>query len=176
MTTAPVGSPTPALPAEASPTLQQTADTSPSEGEGDLSDVPQRIKVDPGYMTTGQGILTTAETVGAACLMVLYLLMSSNVTIQWYAHVTFLVSFTYCLNNLLIIIAGISSPSTQFHLPQTAFYVLYHGLAGFVYVVGAALFHTWHKTDELPYKSVTGYVEVGLGIVHCFHTLVNFIK
>ncbi|CAN7991367.1 unnamed protein product, partial [Ixodes hexagonus] len=132
------------------------ADTSPGEAEGDLSDIPQRIKVDPGYMATGQGFLTTAEAAGAACLMVLYLLMSGSVTIQWYAHVTFLVAFTYCLNNLLIIIAGISSPSTQFHLPQTAFYMLYHGLAGFVYVVGAALFHTWHKEDHLPYKSLTG--------------------
>lgn len=54
-------------------------------------------------------------------LMVLYLLMGQSVTYQWYAHAAFLLAFTYCLNNTLIIISAMASPSTQHHLPLTLY-------------------------------------------------------
>ncbi|KAM7298600.1 uncharacterized protein ISCGN_019179 [Ixodes scapularis] len=91
------------------------------EEEDDFTDIPQHIRVNPGYIVTMQGFLTVLETVGAACVLVLYVLAAGSLIVQWYPHVCFLVAFTYCLNNMLIVIAGISSPSTQFHLPQTTF-------------------------------------------------------
>ncbi|KAK8773259.1 hypothetical protein V5799_012209 [Amblyomma americanum] len=53
--------------------------------------------------------------------MVMYLLMSHSITYQWYAHLAFLLAFTYCFNNTLIIISGVASPCTQMHLPETLF-------------------------------------------------------
>lgn len=58
---------------------------------------------------------------GGASLMVLYLMTIKSVTSQWFAHLTFLVAFTYSFNNILIIFAAMVSPSTQFYLPQTTF-------------------------------------------------------
>ncbi|KAH9361341.1 hypothetical protein HPB48_006903 [Haemaphysalis longicornis] len=58
---------------------------------------------------------------GAVAVMVLYLLISNTITYQWYAHVAFMLAFTYGLNNVLIILSGVASPSTQLHLPETLF-------------------------------------------------------
>ncbi|KAL3244713.1 hypothetical protein MRX96_018526 [Rhipicephalus microplus] len=53
--------------------------------------------------------------------MVLYLLMGHSVTYQWYAHAAFLLAFTYCLNNTLVIISAVASPSTKNHLQRTLY-------------------------------------------------------
>ncbi|XP_075737409.1 uncharacterized protein LOC142776990 [Rhipicephalus microplus] len=76
--------------------------------------------------------------------MVLYLLMGHSVTYQWYAHAVFLLAFTYCLNNTLVFISAVASPSTQNHLQQTLYYSLYHCTAGLLFLVGCAAFQEYH--------------------------------
>ncbi|XP_064486235.1 uncharacterized protein LOC135398747 isoform X2 [Ornithodoros turicata] len=136
-----------------------------SEGPAEVTadnfdDIPQHIQVNPRYVATPQGVITILETIMATTSMLLYLLMASRVTYQWYAHMCFMLAFTYTLNNMLIIIAGMSSPSTQLYLPQTAFYVLFHLMAGLIYVVMGALLHLWDNDDDLPLRFVAG-VRVG---------------
>ncbi|KAL1431918.1 hypothetical protein MTO96_014004 [Rhipicephalus appendiculatus] len=114
----------------------------PTEGGAtDVNEVPQHIEVSIRYITTAQGMLTCLEALGAATIMVMYLLMVPTITYQWYVRVAFLLAFTYSLNNVLIIISGVASPFTQLYLPETLFVVL-----------------------------------TGVGVIHCFHSLVNFIK
>ncbi|KAK8768808.1 hypothetical protein V5799_014730 [Amblyomma americanum] len=67
------------------------------------------------------GVLLSAAQGGAIAIVVLYVLMVRYLTDEWYAHGSFLVAFTYALNDLLIIIASLSSPSTQMHIPRTVF-------------------------------------------------------
>ncbi|XP_077546839.1 uncharacterized protein LOC144159305 [Haemaphysalis longicornis] len=158
-TSTPVPVPQPAAPAtqQADATGTAATDVEPQEAENaDINDVPQHIEVNPRYITTAQGMLTCMEVFGAVAVMVLYLLISNTITYQWYAHVAFMLAFTYGLNNVLIILSGVASPSTQLHLPETLFYSLYHCLAGFFYVVGGAIFHNVHKDDELRYRGSTG--------------------
>ncbi|XP_049527628.1 uncharacterized protein LOC119451965 isoform X1 [Dermacentor silvarum] len=183
MATAPATSPTAAVmappldpaPPKAADTLG--TDAGPQEGGvADVNDVPQHIEVNVRYITTAQGTLTCLETLGAVAVMVLYLLMAQSITYQWYARVAFLFAFTYGLNNVLIIISGVASPCTQLHLPETLFYSLYHCMAGLMYVIGGAIFHNVHKHDGLALRIPTGVVLTGVGVIHCFHSLVNFIK
>ncbi|XP_077497301.1 uncharacterized protein LOC144107934 [Amblyomma americanum] len=133
-------------------------------------DAPQHLEANPGYITTRQGTLTALETVGAAWLMVLYLLMGSSIT--WYAHAAFLLAFTYCLNNTLIIISAMASPSTQRNLPLTLFYSLYHCAAGLLFLMGAAVFYSF-RSDDLPYKGFMGVTLFGVGTLHVCHGLSN---
>ncbi|KAH6944388.1 hypothetical protein HPB50_002900 [Hyalomma asiaticum] len=126
-------------------------------GVADVNDVPQHIEVSVRYITTAQGTLTCLEALGAAAIMVLYLLMAHTITYQWYVRVAFLLAFTYALNNVLIIISGVASPCTQLHLPETLFYSLYHCMAGVLYVIGGAILHNVHKHDGLLLRVPAGY-------------------
>ncbi|KAL3244712.1 hypothetical protein MRX96_018526 [Rhipicephalus microplus] len=71
--------------------------------------------------------------------MVLYLLMGHSVTYQWYAHAAFLLAFTYCLNNTLVIISAVASPSTKNHLQRTLYTAL----------LGVGLLHLCHDLSTL---------------------------
>ncbi|XP_077555715.1 uncharacterized protein LOC144170058 [Haemaphysalis longicornis] len=108
--------------------------------------------------------------------MVLYLLMGHSITYQWYAHAAFLLSFTYCLNNTLIIISGMASPHTQHHLPLTFFYSIYHCSAGLLFMLGGAVFYHVNKDDNLRFRNLMGTAMTGLGLVHIGHGLSTFMK
>ncbi|KAL3244800.1 hypothetical protein MRX96_018602 [Rhipicephalus microplus] len=104
------------------PQAADTAGTDVQEGgTTDVNEVPQHIEVSMRYITTAQGMLTCLEALGAATIMVMYLLMGPTITYQWYVRVAFLLAFTYSLNNVLIIISGVASPFTQLYLPETLF-------------------------------------------------------
>ncbi|KAL3244716.1 hypothetical protein MRX96_018529 [Rhipicephalus microplus] len=96
------------------------------------------------------------ESLGAAAVMVLYLLMGHSVTYQWYVHAVFLLAFTYCLNNTLVIITAVASPSTQNHVQQTLYYSLYHCTAGLLFLVGCAVFYGVDRGDSLRFRNITG--------------------
>ncbi|XP_049276109.1 uncharacterized protein LOC119374098 isoform X1 [Rhipicephalus sanguineus] len=132
---------------------------------------PLRLELNPQFITTPQGILTALETLGAAAVMVLYLLMGHSVTYQWYAHAAFLLAFTYCLNNTLIIISAVASPATQNHLQQTLYYSLYHCAAGLLFLVGCAVFYGVDKGDALRFRNLTGTALLGVAILHVCHGL-----
>ncbi|KAL3244714.1 hypothetical protein MRX96_018527 [Rhipicephalus microplus] len=101
--------------------------------------------------------------------MVLYLLMGHSVTYQWYAHAAFLLAFTYCLNNTLVIISAVPSPSTQNHLQQTLYYSLYHCTAGLLFLVGCAVFYGVDRGDSLRFRSITGTTLRGVGLLLLCH-------
>ncbi|KAL3244710.1 hypothetical protein MRX96_018525 [Rhipicephalus microplus] len=110
----------------------------------------------PVYIATTHGILTALETLGAVAVMVLYLLMGHTVTYKWYAHAAFLLAFTYCLNNMLVIISAVASPTTQNHLQQTLYYSLYLCTAGLLFLVGCAVFYGVDRGDSLRFRNITG--------------------
>ncbi|KAH8018719.1 hypothetical protein HPB51_010697 [Rhipicephalus microplus] len=93
---------------------------------------------------------------GAVAVMVLYLLMGHTVTYKWYAHAAFLLAFTYCLNNMLVIISAVASPTTQNHLQQTLYYSLYLCTAGLLFLVGCAVFYGVDRGDSLRFRNITG--------------------
>ncbi|KAL3227666.1 hypothetical protein MRX96_048687 [Rhipicephalus microplus] len=128
-----------------------------------------RLEPSPEYITTTHGILTALETFGAAAVMVLYLLMGHSVT--WYAHAAFLLAFTYCLNNTLVFISAVASPSTQNHLQQTLYYSLYHCMAGLLFLVGCAVFYGVDRGDSLRFRNITATALLGIGLLHVRHGL-----
>ncbi|KAL3244802.1 hypothetical protein MRX96_018604 [Rhipicephalus microplus] len=130
-----------------------------------------RLEPSPEYITTTHGILTALETLGAAAVMVLYLLMGHSVTYQWYVHAVFLLAFTYCLNNTLVFISAVASPSTQNHLQQTLYYSLYHCTAGLLFLVGCAVFYGVDRGDSLRFWNVTVTALLGIGLLHVCHGL-----
>ncbi|XP_054934331.1 uncharacterized protein [Dermacentor andersoni] len=168
-----------ATPSQRSPVEKTTSAPQPNAPVGEMKlqettgsgVTPLKLEANPHYITTAQGIMTALETVGAAMLMVLYLLMGQSVTYQWYAHAAFLLAFTYCLNNTLIIISAMASPSTQHHLPLTLYYSLYHCTAGLLFLVGCAVFYGVNKGDGLRYRNLTGTTLLGVGVLHVCHGL-----
>ncbi|XP_049276110.1 uncharacterized protein LOC119374098 isoform X2 [Rhipicephalus sanguineus] len=125
----------------------------------------------PSHASPVEKAVPAQKSLGAAAVMVLYLLMGHSVTYQWYAHAAFLLAFTYCLNNTLIIISAVASPATQNHLQQTLYYSLYHCAAGLLFLVGCAVFYGVDKGDALRFRNLTGTALLGVGILHVCHGL-----
>ncbi|XP_049521877.1 uncharacterized protein LOC125944749 [Dermacentor silvarum] len=142
----------------------------------DFTDVPQHIQLTLQYTITSQGLLVLAETGGAMALLLVYVFMTRYMTdSEWYAHGIFLVAFTYALNDLLVIISALSSPSTQMHLPRTTFYALYHCFGGISYGFTGVLVYMFGNDISLPYALHAGMTGLGLSLVHFIHTIINVL-
>ncbi|XP_075724120.1 uncharacterized protein LOC142766567 [Rhipicephalus microplus] len=158
------------------PHVQQPAYDEDDE-EDNFTDIPQHIRLTLPYVITAQGLLVIAELGGAMAIVVLYVMMTRYLTDnEWYAHFSFLVAFTCALNDLLVMISCVTSPSTQVHLPRTMFYVLYQCCAGIGYGFTGVLLYKFGGDTSLPHAVHAGLTGLGISLVHFVHTINNVLS
>ncbi|KAL3185252.1 hypothetical protein MRX96_031117 [Rhipicephalus microplus] len=113
--------------------VQRAAYDEDEEAEG-FTDIPQHVRLTLPYVITTQALLIVVELGGAMASVVFYVMITCYLTDnEWYAHFSFLAAFTYTLNDLLVMISPVMSPSTLAHLPRTTFYALHQCCAGIGY-------------------------------------------